>query len=566
MTNDTDLLGQFTREPATRPGQDAFTALVDRHLNLVYSAALRQVRSPQLAEEISQSVFTQLANHAASLKPGTVLAAWLHQVTHHAAIDVVRRECRRQAREQIACEMSRLMDDNPVDWTLIEPLLDEAVQSLDETDRTAIIVRFFENKSLREVGETLGTSEDAAQKRISRALERLREHFVRHKIAAAAAGLAAVMSTHAVQAAPAGLSSTIASGSLAAAVSVPVSASLTTAKIIAMTTLQKVAVGIVLVGAAVTIIYQQHEVSQLRQQAETLTKQPGADSDVNRQMEQLKKERDSASNELAALTAENAALKNRPTEVLKLRGQVGTLQDQKTKLGETAAISKLTATSRGPAVNARPAKSRDGSMIYKQFAQQAKLDKDQADKFNDLLADHIMQDVDLVTTALHDKTSVDQMKQLFAGDNASLEKSVQDLLGDDAVGQYRDYTENLLGNISSHQFLGELTGSDSEKKDKAEKLRLALNQEAQAALANAGLPKDYQTVPILNFINIASEQQAEQSLKLLDGIYQRVAANAGSYLSPAEIASLQTFAGKVHSNNDAALKANRSLMAPIASP
>src|ERR1700761_6187801 len=147
METDADLLGQFTREPGAVAGQDAFTALVDRHLNLVYSAALRQVRSPQLAEEISQSVFTQLAQHAHSLKPETVLAAWLHRVTHHAAIDVVRREGRRQAREQIACEMSLLMDDNPVDWTQIEPLLDEAVQSLDETDRTAIILRFFENKS-----------------------------------------------------------------------------------------------------------------------------------------------------------------------------------------------------------------------------------------------------------------------------------------------------------------------------------------------------------------------------------------------------------------------------------
>src|SRR5512147_2426001 len=142
MTNDADLLGQFIREPGARAGQDAFTALVDRHLNLVYSAALRQVRSPQLAEEISQSVFTQLARHAVSLKPGTILAAWLHQVTHHAAIDVIRSESRRQAREQIACEMSRVMDENPVDWTQIEPLLDQAVQGLDETDRAAIILRF----------------------------------------------------------------------------------------------------------------------------------------------------------------------------------------------------------------------------------------------------------------------------------------------------------------------------------------------------------------------------------------------------------------------------------------
>ncbi len=303
----------------------------------------------------------------------------------------------------------------------------------------------------------------------------------------------------------------------------------------------------------------------MRQQTETFTKQQAADTDLNRQIEQLKKERDSASNELAPLTAENATLKNRPTEVLKLRGQVGTLQDQKNKLGETTAISKLTAT---PGVRElmRDQQKAGMGMIYKQFAQQAKLNPDQTEKFNNLLADHIMQDVDYVTTALHDKSSVDQMTQLFAGDNASLEKSVQDLLGDDAVGQYRDYTENLLGNISAQQFEGELTGSDSEKKDKAEKLRLAINQEAQTALANAGLPKDFQAVPILNFINIASEQQAEQNLKLLDGIYQRVAASAGSYLSPAEIASFQTFAGKAHNNSDAALKANRTLMAPIASP
>src|SRR6185437_12781573 len=254
--------------------QDAFTALVERHLNLVYSAAMRQVRSPHLAEEISQSVFTQLARHAAALKPGTILPAWLHQVTHHAAIDVIRSEGRRQAREQIACEMSRLMDENTIDWTQIEPLLDEAVQGLDEEDRAAIIMRFFENKSLREVGEALGTSDDAAQKRVSRALERLREHFERHKIAAAAAGLAAVMSAHAVQAAPLGLSSTVATGSLGAAgFSVTTSSLLTTTKVIAMTTMQKVAVGVVLVGAAVTIAYQQTRVSQLQKQNETFVKQ-----------------------------------------------------------------------------------------------------------------------------------------------------------------------------------------------------------------------------------------------------------------------------------------------------
>ena len=103
---DHDLLGQFAREQS----QDAFTALVNRHMNLVYSAALRQVRSPQLAEEVCQTVFTQLARHAAKLTPNTILTAWLYQVTRNAAIDVVRGEARRQAREQIAFQMSDMND------------------------------------------------------------------------------------------------------------------------------------------------------------------------------------------------------------------------------------------------------------------------------------------------------------------------------------------------------------------------------------------------------------------------------------------------------------------------
>src|SRR6266571_4750917 len=103
-TNDLDLLAEFTRDQS----QDAFTALVKRHLNLVYCAALRQVRSPQLAEEAAQSVFTDLARNAARLKHNSILTAWLYQVTRRTAIDVVRSEARRQFREQIALEMNAM--------------------------------------------------------------------------------------------------------------------------------------------------------------------------------------------------------------------------------------------------------------------------------------------------------------------------------------------------------------------------------------------------------------------------------------------------------------------------
>src|SRR6185295_2345202 len=163
--NDLDLLGEFIRDQS----QDAFTVLVQRHLDLVYCAGLRQVRSPQLAEEVAQSVFIDLARNAAQLRANTILTAWLYEVTRRTAINVVRGEARRQLREQVAVEMNA-MNANAADWTQIEPLLDEAMHALGDTDRTAVLLRFFENKSLREVGQTLGTTDDAARKRVNRAI------------------------------------------------------------------------------------------------------------------------------------------------------------------------------------------------------------------------------------------------------------------------------------------------------------------------------------------------------------------------------------------------------------
>ena len=263
--NDHELLGRFTREQS----QDAFTALVNRHLNLVYSAALRQVRSPQLAEEVAQSVFTQLASHAAKLDPDTILTAWLYQVTRHAAIDVVRREARRQAREQIAFQMS-VMNDSPDHWTSIEPLLDEAMQSLDDADRAAILLRFFENKSLREVGEALGASEDAAQKRVSRAVERLREFFAERKVAVGASALAALLSANAVQAAPAGLAVAVVSGTALASTAISASTAIAVTKTIAMTTMQKTLIAAAAAVAVAAGLYQARQVSNLRGQVQTL--------------------------------------------------------------------------------------------------------------------------------------------------------------------------------------------------------------------------------------------------------------------------------------------------------
>jgi RNA polymerase sigma factor (sigma-70 family) len=314
MTSDLDLLRRFARENS----QDAFTEIVRRQVNLVYSAALRQVRSPQLAEEISQSVFADLARDAGKLKSDTILTAWLYAVTRRTAVDVIRKESRRQLREQIAMEMNN-MNATANEWTQIEPLLDDAMAALDETDRSAILLRYFENKNLREVGESLKISDDAAQKRVSRAVERLREFFSKQKITVGAGGLAVLISANAVQSAPVGLALTIANASLAAA-----GTTLTFMKIATATKL-KLALGVIVVAGALTaFVVQQQNQTKLR----------GENESLQQQIAQLQTNDENFSNQLASVGDAKKLPDEQFNELLKLRGEVGVLRWQLDELAK----------------------------------------------------------------------------------------------------------------------------------------------------------------------------------------------------------------------------------------
>jgi RNA polymerase sigma factor (sigma-70 family) len=267
VATDADLLRQFARGES----QDAFAEIVRRHLDLVHSAALRQVRSAQLAEEIAQSVFADLSREAGKLKADTILTAWLYAVTRRTAVDVIRKESRRQRREQIAAELNA-MNSTKAGWMDLEPLLDEAMAALDETDRAAVLLRFFENKSLREVGGQLGVSDDAAQKRVGRAVEKLREFLSKHNVTMGASGLAILISANAVQSAPASLAVSIGATALTGT-AVAGSTVIAATKTIAMTTLQKIIVGAALVAAVGTGIYEAHQGRQLREQMASLRAQ-----------------------------------------------------------------------------------------------------------------------------------------------------------------------------------------------------------------------------------------------------------------------------------------------------
>ena len=319
MASDLELLRDYARNKS----EEAFTELVSRHLNLVYWAALRQVRSPQLAEEVVQSAFIDLARQAHQLAANTILSAWLYQVTRRTAINVVRREARRQIREQIASELTA-MNATASDWTQVEGLLDDAMDALDETDRTAVLLRYFENKSLREVGEMLGASDNAAQKRISRAIDRLREFFTKRGVAIGASGLIGAISANAVQAAPIGLAATISTAALVAGTTLAGSAAASITKVIAMTTLQKSAIAAAIVAVAGTgIVFEAHKASRLKTEVQTLQKQQAP---LAEQLQQLHRERDETARQMAGLRAENDRLNQDRSELLRLRNEVAMLR------------------------------------------------------------------------------------------------------------------------------------------------------------------------------------------------------------------------------------------------
>jgi len=199
----TDL--ELLRDYGTRRSEEAFETLVNRYINLVYSAAHRQIRDAHLAEEITQSVFLVLARKARSLKDNVVLSGWLLRTARYTAANAIRHQRSREQREQKAMETSAYQSESDQAWTEIGPQLDDAMARLSKAERDAIALRFFEQKSFREVAAALQISDANAQKRVSRAMEKLRRILLRRGPVAAEATIATAIAVYSVQSAPGGL-------------------------------------------------------------------------------------------------------------------------------------------------------------------------------------------------------------------------------------------------------------------------------------------------------------------------------------------------------------------------
>jgi RNA polymerase sigma factor (sigma-70 family) len=260
MPDDCHLLQSY----ATTRDDAAFAELVQRHLDAVYSIALRRVGNDRhLAEDVAQQVFIALARDARRLARHPVLAGWLFTCTRNLAANVVRAERRRKDREQdaVAMEETFAPTTTDADWPQIARVLDEAIAGLGASDRDAVLLRFIERRSFAQIGQAFGIAEDAARKRVDRSLERLRAALGRRGVVSTATALTAVLTEHAVVAAPAGLAAIVAGTAASCGTALAGS--------IAFMSITKLQIGVIvgaLAAGAAGVTWQQFRVEQLATQ------------------------------------------------------------------------------------------------------------------------------------------------------------------------------------------------------------------------------------------------------------------------------------------------------------
>lgn len=319
MPEDAELLRRYA---ATREEAD-FAEIVRRHVNLVYSCALRQVNGDaHLAEDVTQLVFADLARKAGAVASHRVLAGWLFTSTRFAAAKAVRGERRRHAREAEAHLMEELTRDPaaPLDWARVRPVLDEVLGELSDRDREAILLRFFEGRDFAGVGARLNVNDNTARMRVERALDKLRALLERRGVKSTGAALAAVLAEQAVVAAPAGLAVTVtgaalASGGVAAGAA---AAGGTFAAFMSMTKLQVGITGALAVAGATGFALQNQENTALRGEVAALRHEAASLAVVRDDHLQLAR----ATAEVADLRRDDAELKRLTDETRALQGRL----------------------------------------------------------------------------------------------------------------------------------------------------------------------------------------------------------------------------------------------------
>lgn len=329
MTDGQTLLADY----AKRGSEAAFRELVARYLDLVYSTAVRLADGDtHRAEDVAQIVFVDLARRAGSLSSEVRLGGWLHRHTCFVAAKTLRGERRRQSRERMAVEMNALPDHSEARLAEVAPMLDEAINQLGATDRAAVLLRFYERLDFRGVGEALGTNESAAQKRVTRALEKLHVLLRRQGVKLSIAVLGSALAAEAVKAAPAGLAASI-SGTAMASAAAGSGSLFTLLQNMAATKLRTSVIAAVIAASVLMPVLMQRQ-AQARlveqdKQARARSEQLSQSTADNQGLARLLTEAE------IATSSEDGQFR----EVLRLRGEVGLLKSKvrEMTLAKTAA-------------------------------------------------------------------------------------------------------------------------------------------------------------------------------------------------------------------------------------
>lgn len=329
MMDDTQLLRRY----AETHSEEAFAELVRRHVNLVHSAALRQVNGDaHLAQDVTQLVFSDLARKADSVANHRVLAGWLFTSTRFAAAKLVRGERRRQAREVEAQTMNENLDESAakMDWDRVRPVLDETLAELDEKDREAILLRFFEGRDFAEVGARLSLSGNAARMRVERALDKLHGLLARRGVTSTTAALAVALGGQAVAAAPVGLAAVVTGAALAGSATVATGAAAGGAWVtfMSMTKLQLGLSGALAVAGATGLALQARTNAELRDEVASLRQETQAIAVVQADNVRLKR----VAAEVADFRGDDAALAELQAEAATLTNKVKSLERSAARL------------------------------------------------------------------------------------------------------------------------------------------------------------------------------------------------------------------------------------------
>jgi RNA polymerase sigma factor (sigma-70 family) len=522
-SNDMQLLEQY----AAGHSEEAFSALVSRYINLVYSAALRSVNNPHQAEEITQAVFVLLARKSRVLRRGTILSGWLYQTARLTAANFLRTELRRQHREQQAHMQSTLHQSEPEAWTQVGPLLDDAMAELNEKDRCAIVLRFFENKPLKEVGQALGTSEDAAKMRVNRALDKLRDIFLKRGIALPTAALAAVIAENSIQAAPAGLAAAVAAGVCQGSALTASTLILLKGTMQTMTWIKATAA----VGAAAVIALQWQQNMGDKQQLKQLQQQVAQQTEVNRaqqaELEKMKERNTSLARTMDTMTHDVAKARATMSAARSVPPQTGSASPAGFKAGGV-----LTEMMKDPEM-VKAMRSQQAMMVKLQYGalvKQLNLTPDQADKFYQVLIDGTMRSAESGASMLSGGNTADTAKTVADQQKQTL-SDLQALLGDAGFAAYKDYQQTVVDRtqlLTMKNYFGDnLSLSDTQEQQLLQSM-IAARQ--SAAGANA---------PDYSQMNTADKMaMSDQYLQQQEQINQQVLAQAAAYLSPEQLQAL----------------------------